>query len=491
MINKTHFSEKYNNISPAVRASFWFLLANILQKSIMIILTPIFTRIMSTEQYSQYALFQSWETVITVFATLNISVYATSKALADFEQDRKNYIVSAESLTVVLSTVVFLAYLLLHFVFNKANFFPEWIMVLMFVDIVFTTFFTIWSQMERYNLKYRALSIVSVLMGVCSPMIAIILTRFSDEIGINKGWTRIIGLVSVDLLVGLYIYIGSIKKGKIFWSIKYWKFLFDYSLPLIPHFLATAFLQRISQIFVNKYCVKGEAGIFALANTLSMLMMVINDAFTKMLVPWTYQKISEKKYKEINKPVIIALFIIGIADISMALVAPEIVYIFANKAYANAIYAIPPLVATCYFGFLYNTFSNIEYYFKETKMVSFASVTAGIIILLLEWFLVPKFGFCAAAYSALISYFVYTLMHYWFMQKTLRRHLGGLEVYNNKFILKLSIGFVGIIMIIPILYKLSVVRYATLIFGFAFLIINYKKILAVIKDHFFVGSKKI
>lgn len=485
MKNKYYILKKYNNLSPSIRASFWFLFANIFQKSVMVIFTPIFTRIMTVEEYSKYAVFQSWETIFTVFATLSISNYATAKALVEFKDDKDKFISSAEFLTTVLTVCILGIYIIIYFVYGGISAFPLWIMILLFFDILGVAFFSFWSQMERFNLRYKALAIVSILMGVLSPALALICIALSESFGLYKGWARIIGLVTTNSLVGVFVYYLSYKKSKVLFCTKYWKFCFSYCIPLIPHFLAMAFLQRIGQLFVDRYCGSNMSGIYALANTLAMLMMVVNDAFTKTLVPWTYQKLSEKKYKDVNQPVIFALMIIAFIDLAMAFVAPEIVSIFANKTYAQAIYAVPPLVAVCYFGFLYNTFANIEYYFKETKLVSFASIIAGIVILFFNYIFVPKFGFLAAAYSSLLSYIVYALMHYCFMKKTLKKHLNGIQVYNNTLIFKISIIFIIIVLCVPLLYHFLFIRYLILIVGLVIIIVCRVKIFNLIHGMFF------
>jgi O-antigen/teichoic acid export membrane protein len=180
-------------------------------------------------------------------------------------------------------------------------------------------------------------------------------------------------------------------------------------------------------------------------------------------VPYTSQKLAANKSNEINAPVKLSLLVVAVTDILMALIAPELIMIFAGSAYRDAIYAIPPLVSVSYFGFLYNTFANIEYYFEETVFVSVASIFAGILILGLNFILVPKYGYLAAAYASMISFVAYALMHFFFMQKTLKKHMNNHFVYDNGFILKLSIVFVIIILCFPLIYPYSVVRYATVL----------------------------
>lgn len=465
------------------KASIWFLFANVFQKAIMVIFTPIFTRILTTEEFSKYAVFQSWETIISVFATLGIYNYATAKALIEYKDDRDRYVSSAEGLSLVLCVCMFGIYCVIRYVFGGLNGFPLWIMVLMFIDIITTAIFSFWSQVERFNQRYKMLTFVSIMMGVLSPCIAFTLILFSKYTGIYKGWSRIIGLTVVDGGVGIFLFILCLKKSFCLFSAKYWRFSISYCIPLIPHFLATAFLQKIGQLFVDAYCGAEVSGIYSLGNTLAMLMMIVNDALTKTLVPWTYQKMSEREYGAIHKPINLALIIIATVDVMMALLAPEILMIFATSSYAEAKYIVPPLVAVCYFGFLYNTYANIEYYFKETKFVSMASVSAGAIIVLLDYIFVPKCGLFAAAYVSLASYIVYALMHYLFMKKTLRKYLQGTPIYDNRFILTITVFFLAVILFIPVLYKVTLVRYIFIVIMSILFWVNRQKVIGLIKSN--------
>ena len=64
--------QKYRKMSVQVRASFWFLICSFLQKGISSITTPIFTRLLTTDEYGQYGAFNSWLGIITIFVTLNL-----------------------------------------------------------------------------------------------------------------------------------------------------------------------------------------------------------------------------------------------------------------------------------------------------------------------------------------------------------------------------------------------------------------------------------
>lgn len=287
--------KKYQKLNLQAKASLWFLFANIFQKAVMMIFTPVFTRVMSTEEFSKYAVFQSWEAIFTVFATLNISSYATAKALVDIKEDKEKFVFSAEILTIILTFFVFAFYIIIHSVYGGFDGLPVPIMISLFCDIVFVAIFNFWSQLERYYLRYRALVIVSIFIGFFSPVIAFLLIKYSDKIGLYKGWARIISVVLLNGLIAIWLFYVSIKKSKFKINVKYWKYCVVYCIPLIPHFLAAAFLQKASQLFVDHYSGAVVSGIFSLANSLALMMMVFNDALTKTLVPWTYKKLIRKK----------------------------------------------------------------------------------------------------------------------------------------------------------------------------------------------------
>lgn len=470
----------YKAIGPEARASMWFLFANIFQKIVMIIFTRVFTEVMTPGEFSKYAVFQSWEAIITVFATLNISSYATAKALVDIE-DKENFIFSAEVLTVLLTAISFGMFYLIKMLFGGLDSLPFPIVVSLFCDIVFVAIFNFWSQLERYHLRYKALVASSIFVGILSPVLAFLLICNSGKIGLNKEWARIVSVVTLNGILACAILIVRFRKNTARFTVKYWRYCIGYCIPLIPHFLAAAFLQKSSQLFVDKYAGGDSSGIYSLANSLAMMIMVFNDALTKTLVPWTYKKLAEKKYEEINMPIVLSLGAIGVIALLMCLCAPEIVFLFADEAYRDAIYAIPPLAGVTFLAFIYNAYTNVEYYYKETQYVSAASMVAGVSIVIFEILSVPRFGYIAAAYSTFFCYGIYALMHYCFMKKTIKRNIEGITIYNNSVIFKLTVCFTCCLLVMPLLYYYRYVRYSIIIIIVIILSINAKNIICYFK----------
>ena len=125
---------KYQKIPIAARATLWFVFCSTLQKGISLITTPIFTRIMSTEQYGQFTVYNSWLQIITIITTLRLDYAVFNKGMSKYKDDRDTYTSTMQSLTFIITLVVFLIYLIFHNAINKLIELPTFIMVAMFCE---------------------------------------------------------------------------------------------------------------------------------------------------------------------------------------------------------------------------------------------------------------------------------------------------------------------------------------------------------------------
>ena len=79
---------KYKSLPVQIKASFWFLICSFIQRGISLITTPIFTRLLSTVEYGQYNVFNSWMGIINIIVTLNLYAGVYQRGLVIFEKQR-------------------------------------------------------------------------------------------------------------------------------------------------------------------------------------------------------------------------------------------------------------------------------------------------------------------------------------------------------------------------------------------------------------------
>ena len=63
--------DKYKNMSLPLKAALWFTLCQFIQKGIGMLTTPIFTRLLSTEEYGRTSAFLSWADIVIPIITLS------------------------------------------------------------------------------------------------------------------------------------------------------------------------------------------------------------------------------------------------------------------------------------------------------------------------------------------------------------------------------------------------------------------------------------
>lgn len=478
MINK--IKNKYQNLSLATRAAIWAFIANMIQKGISVISTPIFTRILSTEQYAQYTIYQSWHEIFIIFVSLNVFNYATYTGLTKYNEDKENFISSAQSVIALLSIVGFIVYSAVHLFFIKVVDFSFPIIIVMFLDMLFFSSFSLWAAKERMDFKYKLVTIFSIIIGIVGPIISIILIYLLPY---NQGLGRIYGTAFINIAIGLICFIMNYKKSNKILKPEYSKFIFAYCIPLIPHFLSTQILTRFDRIMINDICGASKAGIYSLAYSLSSLLLIVNEAIFKSLTPLTYKTIKENtNLTKLKENVTGITLLIAVLNFLLILFAPEAVKFFAPSEYYEAIYIIPSVSASVYLTYLFNLFANIEYYYSETKFVTFASIMSAVANVVLNMIFINKYGYIAAGYTTLASYILYALGHYIFMIKVLKKHNVKEKYYNDKAIINISVLFIiATILIIP-LYSHIVVRYFLILLLLVFIFFNRYKILKYLKN---------
>lgn len=66
------FIKKYEKMPVVARASLWFVICGFMTRGVSLLTTPIFTRLLTTEQYGVYSVFNSWLEIVTIFASLKL-----------------------------------------------------------------------------------------------------------------------------------------------------------------------------------------------------------------------------------------------------------------------------------------------------------------------------------------------------------------------------------------------------------------------------------
>ena len=448
----------YRQLSLSKKAAIWYVVCNMLQKGVAFLVIPLYVRFLSTSEYGQYTIFQSWCNIIIIFATMNLYCGVFTKAMVDYSDDRDRYTSTMQGLSTIITTLLFIIYLLFQKWWHHYLEMDEVTTILMFLYFIAFPSFSFWAVRQRVENKYLAMVGITLLQSVATPIISIFLL-FNTNLRANA---VIWGFLLTQTGFGLFFYFYHFIKCRCFFDKTYWLHALKFNLPLIPHYLSLIVLGQVDRILIGRFCGKNKAAIYGLAFQVAMTINIVINGINGSFVPWLYEKFKTKSFGIIKKQSNLLCLLVGVITVLAMLVAPEIIRIMGTREYYDAIWIIPPVCVGIYFQFCYGLFSCVEFYYSATKYVMIATTSCACLSVIINILLLPKYGFLSAGYTSLICYTVFMLMHYSFMQKVSKVKLDGISIYDIRFII-ITCSVQMLIMITCLfLYYQNAIRYIVL-----------------------------
>ena len=461
-------------LTKGIMSSVSIFLATMITKGIAYITTPIFTRILTPEEYGIASIYITWTTILGAVFMFTLHDGVFNNGMLDFSEDRDSFSFSLLTLSNVI-TIVSACVLYVAFPYIKGFIGLESkYLVLMIIIFIFEPAYLFWLVRQRYEYKYKCSFIITVLRALLMPAVAIIFV-LSDKIDNVTG--KIYGTDIVSLCFYIAFYILLVVKSKYKVKMKYWKYAFFFNLPLIPHYLSGYILNTSDKIMIKNIAGDSQTAYYSVAHSIAAIVLIIWNSINPSLIPYTYEKCEERKYDEVAKITHPLLTLFFAACVGVIFLAPEVISVMGGEAYREAVYVIPPIVAGVFFQASYFIYSNVIFYYKKTKYILCASMTAMIINIVLNYIFIGQFGYLAAGYTTFISYLIQTTIVYLAMRKAV-----GKSIYNMKYIGFLSLSMVVIALISNFLYAFNAIRYLIIAVLIVVLFLNRNRIINIIRS---------
>ena len=436
----------------AIKASFWYLISNMLLKGLGFLTVPIFSRMLSQAEFGYYNNFTAWLSILTIIATLSLN---TSLIRARFEfADDLNCYVTSNLILGSFSVIVFLIAFWLNRSMVETIFTLDFkYVIIMFLSILFLPAYNMFQQLQRFDYKYKM--VVAMTLGVSIGSIALSLGLMKCME--NRLEARIIGAQLPFFIISLIIYIYFLFKSRKV-KAKYWKYSLMICLPFLVHLLSGNVLTSVDRTMITGMCGAESTALYGMAYNIAMVVSVLWDSLNSAYSPWLCEQLDAENYEGIRKYSYGYILFFFVCLAGVMLIAPEVLYILGGKPYIEAKYVIPPVMLGYWFMFLYSMYANVEQFEKKTVGMAVATVTAALLNLGLNYIFIPRFGYLAAAYTTLFGYLFLFVFHY-----ALVRRLGFHTIYDTKFILLLSLVSAIIAVLILTVYQYDLMRYLVLV----------------------------
>lgn len=393
------------------KSGIWYALSNILVKATAFLTTPLFTRLLTKDQYGNYSNIASWVTIFTILT--GFDAYTTViRSKHDVGSDMNRYVSSVYLMNVLVTSIVFSIVLFFWNIFEPILSVEKKYVYVMALYLLVLPAFNLFMTKQRAYYRYKLFAAFTVITTLLSAILSVVFVLTFE----NKLDGRVLGQYLPAIILYFFIAVCILVKGK---GIKYSyiSYAFKLSLPLVPHLLSLNILSSSDRIMIKNICGAEMAALYSVDYNCVQIGNILFDSINKAWAPWLMDALHAKEYQQIKKVSNIYFFAMLFIIIGILLVGPEIIFILGGQAYTNAKWALPPLLISCIYQVAYTMYVNVEFYLKKTGVVAGATLSAAVINLVLNVVLIPRYGFVAAAFTTLISYVALYIIHYVCLKK--------------------------------------------------------------------------
>lgn len=439
-------------------------------------MTPIFTRLLSTEEYGGYTVFNSWMDILSAIISLKMYAGVFSSSIVKYEADRNRYTASVQGLAATITILWFCIYILAKDGINEILGLSTVQVYAMFLIIWTTSVYSFWAVEQRVDLKYKPLVIVTVMISVFKPATGILAVCIAED----KVTARIVALALVQLICYTGFFFIDIYRGKTFFDKGYWRYMLRFCIPLLPHYISTIIMNTSDRIMIKQMAGESQAGIYGLAYSIAMVTIILNEALMQTIEPWIFKKIKSNNMEVIEKTTYVALTMIAAINIIFILIAPEVMKVFAPDAYWEGRGVIPPVAMSQYFQFLYSTFALFQFYYEKKILIAATTSIGAVLNIVLNYFFIPKFGYMVAGYTTLFCIAVYAIAHYFVMQKICMKEYRK-KIFSIKHTMIHMTLFIGMGMLATMTYYCTELRWGMIALIMFAVFVYRKKLLESVK----------
>ncbi len=392
------------NKTPSVfESTAWYGLGNLFVRSVSFLLLPLYSNLITTEEFGTYTLLMSVYVVMSVFYHGGLHSVFTRYYLEEKDESKRKIIFSSAvnsvfmiSLVLTLTALIFAAdvsalalgsaeYSKLVKLTFGALFFEN---IAVFLLQLFKT-----KELSRIIVKYSAMGAV---FNLALNLVLVYLLRMSIEgIFISQ-------LASSVLLV--LIVIPRIKPElKFRIDLSYIKLFAPMAIPLMIGGLLSTFADVIDRFLLDHFLSREAVGIYSFVYRIGMIMNLLVISFRAAWLPHSMNKFFNNDYSVFGS---ILTKLIGVSCVVLVMFTIFTGYFFDlkiggvhffNPAYKEGLVVLPFILL----GYMFNGIASFYYVYPYVSNKSYHILISDAIAffanLLLNLWLIPQIGILGAA----------------------------------------------------------------------------------------------
>ena len=268
--------------------------------------------------------------------------------------------------------------------------------------------------------KNRPIKFAALKMLFIFASIALNIVYFVFMKGTDVGAAFLINLICTSLV--MVCLISELRGFRYTLDRDLVKRMFRYSFPIRILGIAGILNQVVDKIiFPFVYPDEAEAavqlGIYGATSKIAMIMAMFTQAFRFAYEPFVFGKSREKDNRQMYAQAMKFFIIFTLLAFLAVMFYLDILRYVIGRDYWEGLKVVPIVMAAEMFMGVY---FNLSFWYKltdETKWGAYFSITACTIVILMNVFLIPVYGYVACAWAGFTGYAVAMLLSYFVGQK--------------------------------------------------------------------------
>ena len=385
-------------------------MASMMGKIVAVLLMPVYTNILTKEEYGAMALITSVQGIIGLVSNLNIH----SGIARDYYEkgiDRTQLVSTGFFSILTLSLFIMCASLLTRSFLGgkvlglKEYFIPAFTVMLINIPAgSLMSYFAVLTRYKKKPVQYSIGTILQLVIQIGISVIGVVVMRagiISVFVGILVG--ELFALCYFAILNREYIGL-QFNKELLYRAL-------SFALPTLPAILAGWLDSSMGQILIGKYVSVEDLGVYSIALSLASVFTLISMAFNNVWSPYLFENYNQPWFKQSIRNLfgIIALTLVLIT-ILLSVFSREIVLLLSNEGYLDACRYVTLLCIPMSFYLLFPFASSGVSITRDTKYIGIAYIAGSCGNLLLLFVSIRYLGVVAVplclAVSRIMSYFI-------------------------------------------------------------------------------------
>lgn len=268
---------------------------------------------------------------------------------------------------------------------------------------------------KKRPIKFAALKLLFIFASI-----ALNIFYFVGLKGTNVGVAFLINLICTSIV--MVCLISELRGFRYTLDRELMKRMFRYSFPILILGIAGILNQVADKIifpfvYPDKATADVQLGIYGATSKIAMIMAMFTQAFRFAYEPFVFGKSKEKDNRKMYAQAMKFFIIFTLLAFLAVMFYLDILRYVIGRGYWEGLRVVPIVMAAEMFMGIY---FNLSFWYKltdETRWGAYFSLTACMIVILMNIFLIPIYGYMACAWAGFTGYAVAMLLSYFVGQK--------------------------------------------------------------------------